>query len=103
MYIELLSAEAQLTFNSIAYATNTTLILDYPTVNNRIMRWTSFLAATVTTMRKGIFDVVTGAGDTQIIENEGITISVLTGNPTAGDSNIKIYATYKKKLINSLT
>lgn len=34
-------------------------------------------------------------GDTQMIENEAVNLTVLTGDPTAGNGKMKVYVTYR--------
>jgi hypothetical protein len=37
-----------------------------------------------------------GAGDTQILENEPVHVTIANGNPSGGNSPIKVYVTYKE-------
>lgn len=93
--IEVISASYKLTYNSVAYATNTglQLINNGATISQRTIN--SALAATVT--RQVVFDIgqVGVASDTQIIENTALQVKVPTGNPTAGNSDIKVYVQYR--------
>jgi hypothetical protein len=36
-----------------------------------------------------------GATSTQVIENAALQVKVATGNPTAGNSGIKVYVLYR--------
>ena len=94
--IELISGSYKLTYNSIAYATNTRLQLITDTAD--VAQGSSVstaLAATVTQMSdlNGITNP-TGS-QTKIIENKSLKVQVPTGNPTAGNSGIKVYVLYR--------
>lgn len=94
--IEVDKASFKLTYNSIAYATNTDLeiITDTATI---AQRKTSSGAINGTVTQHIIMGEIPSAGatDTQIIENKSLKVQVPTGNPTAGNSGIKIYITYR--------
>jgi hypothetical protein len=95
--IEIISASRKLDFNTTPYATNTRLTLETTSGNVEIMIWGTgglntnlssniLLATSVTT---------TSATAQQLFENEGVFVSVQTGNPTSGDSDIKVYVAYR--------
>lgn len=92
-FINVLSVAFRLNFNTIAYATNTTLRLEIGSF--------SPIVATNTILASSSNDfIVTSA--TQSVEVSGtpdwvdipLTAKVLTGNPTAGNSTLDIYITY---------
>lgn len=93
--IEVISASYKLTYNSVAYATNTglQLITSGATVSQKIIN--SSLASTVT--RQVLFGdgAIAGATDTQILENAALLVQVPTGNPKAGNSDIEVYCQYR--------
>ena len=94
--IQVVSASYKLTYNSIAYATNTRLQLITDTADvAQGSSVSSALAATVTQMS----DINTinspTALQTKIIENKSLKVQVPTGNPTAGNSGIKVYVLYR--------
>lgn len=94
-YIEVVSASANMTYVSAAYATNTTLQLintgaDVPQVTN-----TTILISTTSKNTKFIDGQTPTAGQTQIITNTALQVKVGTGNPTAGDSDITVYVLYR--------
>lgn len=94
--IEVISASFKLTFNSVAYATNTDLelITDTATIA-QVKTGSGAINGTVTQHIK--FGEVPSptATDTQIIENKSLKVQVPTGNPTAGNSGIKVYVFYR--------
>jgi hypothetical protein len=94
--IEVISAAYRLTFNSIAYATNTTLRLIQDTADVPVgSSVSSALAATITQMSDINAINNPTSGQTKIIENKALTVTVATGDPTAGNSALDIYVTYR--------
>jgi len=96
--IELISATASITFNSVAYATNGELwLLNTGAVTPQMKFETGFLYSTVTkTVNSPIFSIATmGVADTRIIANQPLIAQVDVGDPTAGNSNIRIQGTYR--------
>ncbi len=91
--IELLSASMSLTFSSIAYATNTTVNV----INTgAVLAQGSValgLSATASAIMK--FNLTGSSGNTQIMENAPLLVNVGVGNPTAGNSGIKVYVLYR--------
>lgn len=84
--LKVVSAICKIQFNSVAYATNTNLVLGcsttYPqascSINASISTWLNM-------------DLLSGA---IIVPNDILSISVETGNPTAGNSDISIVIYY---------
>jgi len=92
--IEVLSASLKVVFNSVAYATNTALELTSSGADIKQFDG-DLLGATVSKIGLINRDYRPTSGQTQIIENAALNVSVDTGNPTAGDSDIKVYVTYR--------
>ena len=94
-YVEVISAGAYTTFVSAAYAANTTMQLITDTATIPQLQDTAILLSTVSKATK--FKDVTSAtaGQTQIIANKALTVSVATGDPTTGDSDITIKVLYR--------
>lgn len=94
--IELIRGSYKLTYNSIAYATNTTLQLI--SAGASVPQGSSVstaLAATVTQMSDiNTINSPTGS-QTKILENVALQVKVSTGDPTAGNSAIKVYILYR--------
>ena len=91
--IDAFSFAMKMTFNSSAYATYTRLVLITDTaVDNQLGLGTNILGST-----HSIFRTVGnwGNGDENIVENKDLTVSVETGDPTAGDSDITVYVSYR--------
>lgn len=96
--IDLISAEARIaTYGGTPYATNTTLLYIIDTATVEHATESRILASTVTRITKGSLGNVNsfGATDTQLLENKALTVKANSGNPTAGNSDIIIYITYK--------
>ena len=92
--IEVVSASVKLDFNSAAYATVNTVILETSGATERQFD-VDILDATVSTVRKMIAIHASGATDTQLIDNAALTVKAKTSNPTTGDSDIKVYLRYR--------
>ncbi len=86
------NVRARIDYNSVAYATNTTLNIYMPVGGAPNSQFTipSLLAATADQHRIG---TVTAAA--QIEENQPIKVTVNTGDPTAGNSQVTIYFDYE--------
>lgn len=94
--IDIISATAKLTYNSIPYATNTVLmVLNTSSTQQQLSLAgaSPFLASSSSKIGK-FFGTNFGNTLNQIVENEAIVVSVATGNPTAGDSDIVVYVYY---------
>lgn len=89
--LRLRNIRASIIFNSIAYATNTTLNIYMPVGGASNIQFTvpAMLAATADQYRMG---TITSGAQTAI--NAALMVAVATGNPTAGDSPITIYFDY---------
>jgi len=83
----------KLTYGTTPYATNTDLAIRYVGATNPIFIATGALAATGT----GVVNFVPVEGE--IIEGATLEIYVPSGNPTAGDSTIRIYFELNEKLL----
>jgi hypothetical protein len=96
--IELISWATRLVFVSAAYDTNTELELKTDTADQSQGSDIGILLSTVTRTIKGGFNVSGApwtAAHTQSIENKALQVTVKSGNPGTGDSDITIYATYR--------
>ena len=93
--IEVVAASFYSAFVSAAYATNTTMQLINDTATTA--QFDVLINYTVTNHRKFGTVALTagGAAATQIISNKSLKVKVATGNPTAGDSDIKVYVLYR--------
>ena len=92
--IEVLSVTMKMVYNSAAYATNTILEVKNTGAIQPI-RKLDCLNATVDTMRVITPVGATTATQTQMLENVALVATVGTSDPTAGDSDITIYITYR--------
>lgn len=92
--IEVINWSIMLTYNTLTYAVNTTLQIytDTATVvqgNNTVL-----LTSTTSRHLKGQLVAATGATSTQLIANKVLLLNTLTGNPTTGNSDLKIFIGY---------
>jgi hypothetical protein len=93
--IRIVNVRMQIVYNSIPYATNTTVQIYTDTASLPQYIVTNMLLANVSKSIMGKANTVTPlAGETQLIENKGIYITVATGDPTAGDSTLIVYYDY---------
>jgi hypothetical protein len=92
--IEVVSASVKIDFGTTAYATNTfiQLITNGATT---AQYGAGIINATVATTKKLPEISTTTATTTQLIANADLQVSVKTGNPTAGDSDITIFVNYR--------
>lgn len=95
--IELFSATASMTYNSVAYATNGRLNILCQTgvAIQGSLQGDEFLFGTVTRAVSFGKIIPSAVTDTQIIANQPLIAQVETGNPTAGNSDIRIQGTYR--------
>lgn len=100
--IEIISASRKLDFNTTPYATNTRLTLETTSGNIEIMLWGTgglntnlSVSPYFSNILSAVTSTTTSSTAQQLFENEGVFISVQTGNPTAGDSTVKVYVTYR--------
>jgi hypothetical protein len=91
--IELISATFKGTFNSIAYATNTDI--DIRTTGSSVNLTTNVAKLGFTANTLNAFALKADPSADQMIENTGLEVFVETGDPTAGDSDITVYVTYR--------
>jgi hypothetical protein len=92
--IQVISASVKIDFNTTPYATNIQLqIISSGSVKAQHSQ--NVLDASVSTVRFLAEQAATVATDTQLLENADLQVAVRTGNPTAGDSDIKIYLRYR--------
>jgi len=91
--IQVISASLKLDFNSVAYATNTRLeLLASGAAHYQITFNNSVLSSGSDTWNHVSAPSVSG---TNIIENADLQVTVDTGDPTAGDSDITVYVLYQ--------
>ncbi len=91
--IEAVSVAVSITYNSVAYATNTNLIIITDTADNPQYKRDYLLSQTADTAYK--FAEVAPTSGTQLIANKALTATIASGNPTAGDSPITIFVNYR--------
>jgi hypothetical protein len=91
--IEVVSSFVKIDYNSIAYATNTTLQLVFAGAGFRHKDYGAVLSATSAIISSHDGEGGGALGD--MMENVSLTVKVLTGDPTAGNSDIKVYLRYR--------
>lgn len=91
--IEVVSAFANIDFNSVAYATNIDMQLITETAIDE--QALAEINATVSQIGKFRLTHISAPSSTQLLDNQALTVTVLTGNPTAGDSDITVYVLYR--------
>jgi len=90
--IEVISASVKIDFNTTPYSTNTTLYLVTNGANAPQRAGTSYLsvsAARILPFNLGV------SLNSVILENAALNVFVLSGDPTAGDSDIEVFALYR--------
>ena len=90
--IEVVSASMKMVYNSTPYATNTALVLIASTAN--LYQTQTVIAQSANAFSK--FEPENAAPDNiQLVDNAALNVTVASGDPTAGDSDINIYVTYR--------
>jgi hypothetical protein len=90
--IDVLSASMKMTYNSIAYTTNIQLELFTTGATAPQVFWASSLGLSSSAITRS---QNTSGSANQLIENAALTVTVATGDPTAGDSDITVYVSYR--------
>jgi hypothetical protein len=92
---KVISASGQIaTYGTAPYATNVTLLIKTATADDA--QFSNAIILTSTVARHINFAPVASTGSTskQLISNQPVQVSILTGNPTAGDSNVILHVAY---------
>jgi hypothetical protein len=92
--IEVISASMKMVYVSATYATNTSLELITAGATNS--QASTVIKNSASTIRR-FADATTlaSATATQLVDNAALNVTVSSGDPTAGDSDITIYVTYR--------
>jgi len=85
---------AGITYIAPIYATNVNLQIIYDTATAPIIESATLLIKTTNAIVNMTRNVVVAAGETQIIENADVYVTVEAGDPSAGASNIVLYIEY---------
>lgn len=94
-FINVLSMQVFFDYNSIAYASNVSMFFRYAGTSTSINTAAMNIAQTVDKIfRFAVNANGTGESDTGIV-NQPVTLSTQTGNPTAGNSTLKVYIAYE--------
>jgi hypothetical protein len=93
-FVQPLGLKCGVDFNTVAYATNTSLSVRAVGADVAIGASTAPLAATLSKVSNLNINIAPTAGQTQFIDGVDLEVFVGVGNPTAGDSNIDVYMTY---------
>ena len=92
--IEVISASMKMVYVSATYATNTSLELITAGATNS--QASTVIKNSASTIRR-FADATTlaSATATQLVDNAALNVTVASGDPTAGDSDITVYVTYR--------
>jgi len=93
--LEPIAAFYKLDFNSAAYATNTTIQIKLSGADVACLE-SNTLGATVGRYVKFDTIPVPTAGQTQLLANAAINVTVKTGDPVTGDSDIEVFILYRE-------
>ena len=89
--IQVVSASFHLKYNTTAYATNTTLALRSSSSTGSILQAEAAINGAADAI--GAFGL--NSGTNNIVTGDALVATVLTGNPTAGDSDIVVDVLYR--------
>lgn len=95
--VKVLALDGTLDFGTTPYATNGSVLVRCVGTTDPQAGWTAnqFLFGTVTRSVTATLTSSTGVTSDQLIEGADVEAYVSTGNPTAGDSDITLYLTYR--------
>lgn len=89
--IQVVNASFHLKYNTTAYATNTTLALRASSSTGSILQAEAVINGSADAI--GVFGL--NSGTNNIVTGDNLVATVLTGNPTAGDSDIVVDILYR--------
>jgi hypothetical protein len=92
--IQVIKSSARINYNTVPYATNLVLGIGSPTASVSQETITGLLGASIIKIQNGLA-IGSTASETQLISNAAVNVSALVGNPTAGNSSVDIYLTYR--------
>lgn len=95
--IQVLNWAVKIENTGTPFATNTVLAITHPSASADLGRDVADVVLKSTVDRTTAISIRTSppVGETQMIENEPVNVTVLTGDPTAGSGNITVYVTYR--------
>ena len=95
--IHIISATGSMTYNSTPYATNGNMIIRCVGANSGQVGFddNGLLFGTVSRTVPAAYVLSDGTTDTFLIDGADLEVTVDVGNPTAGDSDITVYVTYR--------
>ena len=93
--IEVISSSVKVDFNSAAYATNTDIELKTSGADVAQAKGIAALAASVSRISNFTISPTPSAAQSVIISNADLMVSVNSGDPTAGDSDITVFVNYR--------
>jgi len=92
--VQILDVYGRLNYNTTPYATNTTINIVFSTaVGQSVWQSANVLGDTANVIRR--FTKTSGSAAEVVIPNDPLVITCIAGNPTAGDSTVDVYITYK--------
>lgn len=93
--IQVISGFIHIIFNTAAYTINVSPVLQTATTNTSQFNLVSGLAATIDAIK--LFQKSFGLSGTatQLLDNQALNVSEANGDPAVGDSDIKIFVTYR--------
>jgi hypothetical protein len=93
-YVQVLSVQVGVDFNTTAYTTNTGIGVRAVGANVPIAFHPTVLAATTSRVASLVIDVAPTSGQTQFIDGVDVEVYADGGNPATGDSVVDCYISY---------
>jgi hypothetical protein len=93
-YVQVLSVQVGVDFNTTAYTTNTGIGVRAVGANVPIAFHPTVLAATTSRVASLVIDVAPTSGQTQFIDGVDLEVYADGGNPATGDSVVDCYISY---------
>jgi hypothetical protein len=93
-YVQVLSVQVGVDFNTTAYTTNTGIGVRAVGADVQMASHATVLAATVSRIASLPINTSPSAGQTQFIDGADVEVYALSGNPATGDSVVDCYISY---------
>ena len=92
--IDVISVITRMNFNTTAYVANLDLNLIFNTAADVVFTISDALGGGATRIAKGTPNSASPAG-LQILENQGVNVTDILGDPTIGDNSADVYVTFR--------
>lgn len=93
--IDLIDITGQITYNTTTYLTELQMEIIIDTASWEVAELDFLLGSTASTIQRGMMQDVNGINQIQLVADKALNIMGQAADPTAGDSTIVIYGSYR--------